>query len=81
MSKPYAALGDYNVICDRTGFKLKASECKLEWNGFFVRNESWEPRQPMDLIRAFPDPQTVPIPRPGQADVFITAADVTRDDL
>lgn len=74
-------MDDYRVICDRTGFKLWASECKLEWNGAFVRRESWEPRQPQDLIRAFPDPQAVPIPRPEGGDRFITNVAVTWDDL
>jgi hypothetical protein len=76
-----AVLGDYNVICDRTSFKKKASECEMEWNGLFVRDQSFETRQPMDLIRAFPDPQAVPLPRPGNADVFIDVGDVTPGDL
>jgi len=64
--------GTNNVICDRTGFKMKASDCRLEWNGLFVRKKSWERRQPQDLIRGFPDHQQPAFSRPGQADVFIT---------
>ena len=77
----YYAHGDYNVVDDRTGFKVKASGCKLEWNSFFVRKESYETRQPQDLIRGFPDRQQVDIPRPGTGDVFLETNEVTADDL
>lgn len=73
--------GDHNVICDRTGFKLKASDCKLEWNGLFVRAESWESRHPQDFLRAFPDDQTVPIARPPQEPYFLSDGEVKAEDL
>lgn len=39
---------DYAVgICQRTGFKVKASELIREWNGLWVRRQSAEPRHPM----------------------------------
>lgn len=64
-----AVPGDWNVICDKTGFKKKASECSMEWNGLFVRNESWTPRQPQDLVKGIPDRQDVPIARTEGVDV------------
>lgn len=73
--------GSNNVICDRTGFKMKAEDCRLEWNGYLVRKESWERRQPQDLLRGFPDHQQPNISRPGTGDVFLTTGDVTADDL
>jgi hypothetical protein len=73
--------GDNNVICDRTGFKIKASEGRYEWNGLFVRNESWEPRQPLDFIKGIKDDQRPAVARPGAEDVFIGPGDVTSDDL
>lgn len=79
--------GDYNVICDRTGFKLKRSECRKEWNNMIVRKESWEPRHPQDLLRSRPDSQHVDDPRsdrPGdfiqQADFRTTSQEVLRTD-
>lgn len=70
----YLSPGTNNVICDRTGFKIKADQGRKEWNGFFVRKESWERRQPQDLIRGFPDHQQPDVSRPGTEDVFTTAS-------
>ena len=77
----YLKKGDNNVISDRSGFKVKASECKYEWNGLYVHKDEWEERQPLDLIRGIPDDQSVEISRPPQTDVFLTANEVTPDDL
>ena len=39
---------DYAVgICQRTGFKVPASQLKQEWTGLLVREASWEPRHPL----------------------------------
>lgn len=77
----FISKGSNNVICDRTGFKVKAKDCQLEWNGFFVRNESWEQRQPQDLLRGFPDNQEPEFSRPGTGTVFLGTNEVTEDDL
>lgn len=73
--------GDYNVICDRSGFKCKASDTKLEWNGLRVHKDFWEERQPQDKIRAFKDEQAVPYPRPDTTPVFVTTNQVKAEDL
>ena len=73
--------GDYNVACDRTGFKLKASECQKEWTGRIVRKKSWEPRHPQDFIEGRDDDQSVPDARPWPTDKFLSANEVTVDDL
>ena len=73
--------GSNNVICDRTGFKIKVEEGRYEWNGLFVRNESYERRQPQDLLRGFGDRQQPEVSRPGGEDVFLGPGDVTADDL
>lgn len=44
--------GDYNVICDRSGFKVKRSQCVLEWNGLLVYEPFAEKRHPMDHYQA-----------------------------
>ena len=70
---PYYAPGDHNVQCDRCDFKRKASECKMTWDNLFVCADTcWEPRQPQDFLRGFPDYQNVDIARPVQTDVFQT---------
>jgi len=73
--------GDNNIIDDRTGFKIKASSSRKEWNGFVVAGNQWEARQPQDLLRGFPDRQAAAINRPGNPDTFIEITDVTADDL
>lgn len=77
----YFKKGDYNVVCDRCGFKFKASELKLTWDGLFVCRKDWEPRQPQDFVRGRVDDQSVPIARPEQPDRFLAAGQVTVDDL
>lgn len=58
------------MICDRTGWKVRAPRMKLEWDNLMIRKESWEPRQPQDFVRGVRDDQTVPIARPRQVDQF-----------
>lgn len=81
MSGPYYRDGDYNVICDRTGFKVKASQTRREWNGLRVMNSVWDPRHPQDFVSSKADHQAVPDPRGEGANVFLSATEVTPDDL
>lgn len=67
----YVVLGDYNVICDRCGFKYKASECKMEWDNLFVCSPCWETKQPQYFIKGVADKQTVPLARPRTVPQFI----------
>ena len=62
--------GTNNVECDRSGFKIKATEGRKEWNGYFVYKKFWERRQPQDFLRGFPDRQQPDVSRPGTGDVF-----------
>lgn len=57
--------GDFYRICDRSGFKVHASQTRREWNGLIVRSKDWEPRHPQDFVRSFGDRQSVPDPRVG----------------
>lgn len=61
-----AKLGDYKAVGDRTGFRVYASECLLQWDGIFVRRKSWEIRHPQDFIKAKPERLAVKLPRPEQ---------------
>lgn len=75
-----AVLGDWNVRCDLSGFKCKASETVLRWDGLRVLRRFSEERQPQDFIRGVKDNPAVPWTRPEGEDVFITTP-VTPGDL
>lgn len=64
--------GEHNVIDDRTGFKIKSRDARKEWNGFVVRQRSYEERHPQDFVRARRDNQAVQNPRSEPADDFLT---------
>lgn len=40
---------DSNSICDVTGFRLKQSDLMRRWEGFYVCEAAWHPRQPQDF--------------------------------
>lgn len=40
---------DSNTIGDVTGFKVKMSEVRRRWEGWFVTDDAWHPRQPQDF--------------------------------
>ena len=81
MSANYYNNGDWNVICDRTGFKVKYSGCRKEWNNLIVRRESWEKRNAQDFIKAVKDVQAVPMARPRNTINYLGVNEVTTDDL
>ena len=71
-SRDFYKKGDYNAICDVCGFKRKASELRLRWDGYRVCAEDWEPRQPQDFVRsAVADPVPVEWTRPEGPDTFV----------
>lgn len=45
-------LGTWNFICDVCGFKCKAEDGLLRWDGLRVDRKCWEPRQPQDFLRS-----------------------------
>lgn len=56
--------GDYKVRCDRTGGIFNASDMAKEWDGTFVYNKTFRPRQPQELPCVFTDSAIPSIPRP-----------------
>ena len=82
----YLQKGGWNVICDRCGFKYKASMCRKDgYNpSLFVCKGCWDPKQEQESIRGIPDKQYVPIARPDSAPVYVTGDNVpptiTTDD-
>jgi hypothetical protein len=68
-------------ICQHSGFKTPPSKLARQWNGIVSCAADYDRRHPQELVRPVIDVQRVPVPRPEQADTFITAADVTADAL
>lgn len=69
--------GRFYRICDRTGFKVPASETVKQWNGLVVRKQSAEPRHPQQFVRGRADKQSVPLPRPRSIEEYVGALTTT----
>lgn len=81
MSSNYFKPGAHNVICDRTGFKVKSTQVRKEWNGRIVRKESWEARHPQDFLQARQEAPGVHDARPPQEEWFVGTNEVTPESL
>lgn len=73
--------GDYNVICDQSGFKYKASQTKKQWDGLRVYSGYYEDRHPQDYVSSKEDNQNVPDARPDGPDIFLNTNEVQPGDL
>lgn len=62
--------GDWNVIDDLTGLKLKASQTRKRWDNAIVRADLWEERHPQDFLRGRKEKIGAPWARPEQDDNF-----------
>lgn len=62
--KEYWVEGDWNAICDICGFKFKASDLRLRWDGFRVCDKDFETRHPQDLPHRIPKETTPTWTRP-----------------
>lgn len=63
--------GDFWRICDRCGFKKRASQTFKTWDGLYVCSEDFETRHPQDFVRGLRDNQNVPNPRPEPTDALV----------
>ena len=63
--------GSFYRVSDRTGFAVRAEHTRLQWNQVMTELETWEPRQPQDLVKGVADNQTVPYPRTLGANTFV----------
>lgn len=70
--------GDWNVISDRSGQKIKASDAMFTWDGLLVGKDQWEPKHPQLDIRGRDEEIAVPYSRPRQPDTF---SSTEADDL
>ena len=75
------APGDWHCVCDRTGFRVPASQTRREWNGLQVWEKVYETRQPQDYVRGVRDDQSVPFARPVSEPSFLGTNEVQPEDL
>lgn len=71
INKNYWSSGEWNLICDSCGKKMKSSHAKHRWDGFIVCDKCFEHRHPQDFIKPKIDKITVPFTRPRPAEPFI----------
>jgi len=71
INKNYWASGEWNLICDSCGKKMKSSNAKHRWDGFVVCNNCFEHRHPQDFVKPKIDKIVVPFTRPRPDEVFV----------
>jgi len=74
--------GDNWAICDRCGFKYRASRIRREpRTGYLVCPACYDPRHPLDSYRAKADRLLPKIVRPEPPAREVEPGDITEDDL
>lgn len=81
MSRDYYAQGQYNMICDRTGQKMKSSEARREWNGFIVHHSVFLERHPQDYVKPVPQEPAPKNLRPRAERTYLATNEVTVESL
>lgn len=71
MSRNRQIPGDWNVITDCCGRKMKFSQVIQQWDGLIVCPEHHDPRHPLDFIKSTHDDQRVPIARSESTPVYL----------
>lgn len=66
----YWKKGSWNTICDDCGFKFKAEDLLLKWDGLRVCRSCWETRHPQELLRPRAEKTGVPWSRPDAVLLF-----------
>jgi hypothetical protein len=70
--------GDYNIIDDLSGFRLKHSQSRRipggQTGGLVVDKKRWESQQQQDFVRGITDDQSIPEARPRQPNRFVITA-------
>ena len=62
--------GDNYLLDDISGFKIRRSKARLQWDNIATSGSRWSPRQPQDLVQAVRDEQYVSLSRPRQQNRF-----------
>jgi len=66
----YFKSSQYNVICDRCGFKFKSGELRKDWQGLMVCDKDFETRNQQDFIKIRPEKAIPEWTRPRPQDDF-----------
>jgi hypothetical protein len=66
--------GDYYQIDDISGFKIRASYSRKQWDNLVTAHGRFSPRNPQDFVMGVRDDQTVSMPRPRQANQYAVVA-------
>lgn len=70
MSRNYYTSGQWWIICDVCGKKIKSGKSRHRWDGFVVCEDDWEERHSQDFVRSRQDKISVPFSRPIPTFVF-----------
>ncbi len=76
--------GQWKVVCDRCGERLKSNALRREWTGLMVCSGCFENRHSQEFVRGKADNMAPPWARPASdgPDVTVeTGTPVTPDDL
>jgi hypothetical protein len=73
--------GDWNSVCDLCGFRYKASQMKKRWDGLMVCPEDFEERNKQEFVRGVPLDKAPYGSKAIGEETFLTANEVTADDL
>jgi len=69
----YFKAGTWNSVCAVCGFRFKADQLKLRWDGVYTCKKDWEPRHELDFFKVVPDDtQTVPWTQHDDSDGAVT---------
>jgi hypothetical protein len=60
----YKYSGGNWIICDYSGFKIKSSDARKTWDGYWVHRDFWEARHPQDFVRGVDEKIKADIVRP-----------------
>lgn len=69
--------GQWWIICDVCGKKIKSGDAKQRWDGFVVCPSDFEQRHPQDFVKARQDKISVSFTRPRPQDVFVDVSYIT----
>lgn len=71
MSDKYVP-GDYWLLCEATGFKIRRSEAVKQWDGAWVHKDFVDVEHPLETPREASKARPVFPTRPEPTDTFVT---------
>lgn len=70
-----------NAMDPASGFKVKHSDLRRQWDGEYVYYRFLDKRNSQDFVRGVPDGRPLRNARPEPADTFLGTNEVTADSL